>query len=166
MRNETGDARWKAPIEYTDRSIFQAILTSLSRPFQLLFHESMCLGLCVFSAILLGILYLFFGAFPLLFTTCYHFKLWQVGLSFLGIGIGLIIGVLTDPIWIRTRLNLMAKLGEGGNSSAEGEPEFRLPPAIVGSVIAPVGLFIFAWTAYPWIHWTVPILGSCIFAIG
>ena len=47
----------------------------------------MCLNLCLFSAIILGIQYLFFGACELVFRTNHHFELWQIGLSFSGISV-------------------------------------------------------------------------------
>lgn len=56
----------------------------------------MCLNLCLFSAVLLGILYLFFGAFELVFTENHGFNLWQVGLSFLG----LLVGQVSDHVRI------------------------------------------------------------------
>jgi multidrug resistance protein len=58
LRKETSDERWKAPMEKMDKSIRKTITLSLRRPFQLLLLEPMCLNLCLFSAILLGILYL------------------------------------------------------------------------------------------------------------
>lgn len=61
LRKETGDERWQAPIEKMDRSVGRTVLWSCIRPFQLLFFEQMCLNLCLLSAILLGIIYLFFG---------------------------------------------------------------------------------------------------------
>lgn len=61
LRKETGDERWKAPIEIMERSVGRTVLWSCIRPFQLLVLEQMCLNLCLLSAILLGILYLFFG---------------------------------------------------------------------------------------------------------
>lgn len=148
------------------KSVVRTISQSLIRPFKLLIFEPMCLNLCVFSAILLGILYLFFGAFPLIFKTHYGFNLWQVGLTFLGIGVGLIIGVLTDPIWLPIRLFLASKYQKDGDKVAGTEPEYWLPPAIVGSIIVPAGLFIFAWTTYPSVHWIAPIIGSAIFGTG
>ncbi|KAK3047591.1 hypothetical protein LTR09_010975 [Extremus antarcticus] len=54
LRKETGDERWKAPIEIMNRSIAKTVLWSCIRPFQLLFFEQMCLNLCLLSAILLG----------------------------------------------------------------------------------------------------------------
>lgn len=67
LRQETGDDRWKAPIEKMEKSVSKTVIWSCIRPFQLLFFEQMCLNLCLLSAILLGILYLFFGAFALIF---------------------------------------------------------------------------------------------------
>jgi len=61
LRKETGDDRWKAPIEIMNKSVLKTVTWSCIRPFQLLFFEQMCLSLCLLSAVLLGILYLFFG---------------------------------------------------------------------------------------------------------
>lgn len=144
----------------------RAVGQSLLRPFQLLIFEPMCLNLCIFSAILLGILYLFFGAFPLVFTTNHGFNLWQVGLTFLGLSAGLTIGTAMDPVWQRVRGRLTQKLEQETGVEGASEPEFRLPPAIAGSVLVPIGIFMFGWTTYPSVHWIVPIIGSAIFGSG
>ncbi|KAK5163961.1 uncharacterized protein LTR77_010357 [Saxophila tyrrhenica] len=125
LRKETGDERWKAPIEIMDRSVARTVLWSCIRPFQLLFFEQMCLNLCLLSAILLGILYLFFGAFALIFQNNHGFNQWQTGLTFLGIFVGMVIGVSCDPI---TRRNYQRLVRNNGGVS---EPEFRLPPTIL-----------------------------------
>ena len=62
IRKETDDGRYLAPIERMSRSIPMTIAWSCIRPFQLLILEPMVLNLCLLSAVLLGILYLFFGA--------------------------------------------------------------------------------------------------------
>lgn len=98
LRKETDDDRWHAPIEKTKRSIPQAILHSCQRPFILLALEPMCLCLCLYSAVLLGTLYLFFGAFALVFTNNHNFELYQVGMSFLGILIGMVAAILSNPL--------------------------------------------------------------------
>ena len=100
LRLETNNESWKAPIEVMERSISQTILRSIYKPFQLLILEPMCLNLCIFSAILLGVLYLFFGAFNLVFSNNHGFELWQIGLSFLGLLVGLLGGILTDPLYV------------------------------------------------------------------
>lgn len=86
-------------MEFSDKSVMRSIGRSLTRPFQLLIFEPMCLLLCLFSAVLLGILDLFFGAFGLVFGDVYGFNLWQTGLAFLGIFVGMLAASATNPIW-------------------------------------------------------------------
>lgn len=38
--------------------------------------------------------------------------------------------------------------------------------AIVGAPLVTIGLFIFAWTVYPNVHWISAIIGSGIFGAG
>jgi len=141
LRKETGDQRWIAPIERLERSILGTVLWSCIRPFQLLILEPMCLNLCILSALLLGIVYLFFGAFPLVFGNNHGFTISQTGLTFLGILVGMIAAIVSDPLWRKNYVRLVKKreaaVGEKGGS----EPEFRLPPTILGAWIVPVGLF-------------------------
>ena len=90
----------------------QTIMRSCYRPFLLLTLEPMCLCLCVFCAFVLGVLYLFFGAFNIVFTKNHGFNLWQVGLSFLGILIGMLIGIGSDTLYV-----LCAKFSQLPNRS-------------------------------------------------
>jgi MFS family permease len=166
LRRETGDGRWKAPMEKTDKSIPKTIAYSLLRPAQLLILEPMVTNLCLFSALLLGILYLFFGAFPLVFEKNHGFTLSQTGLTFLGIFLGMFFAAATDPLWHKNYSRLIAQREEATGEIGGSEPEYRLPPAIAGALLVPVGLFLFAWTTYRSVHWIVPIIGSAIFGMG
>lgn len=164
-RAETGDDSWKANIEVTEKSILKTVALSLYRPFLLLFLDPMCFSLCLFSAILLGILYLFFGAFPLVFSTVYGFNIWQYGLGFLGILIGMLIAIASDPIWHYLYIHQL-NVHERKYGERASEPEYRLPSSIVGAWFCVVGLFWFGWTIYPSVHWIVPIIGTSFFGIG
>ncbi|KAI4950039.1 hypothetical protein J4E91_004695 [Alternaria rosae] len=166
LRKETGNPEWIAPIEKMDRSIAKTVLWSCIRPFQLLFFEPMCLSLCILSAILLGILYLFFGAFPLVFGNNHGFSISQIGLAFLGLLVGMLAGVSTDPFWRRIYGRLVRQREEQGGEPGGSEPEFRLPSTIVGAWVVPVALFGFGWTTYSSVHWIVPIIFSAVFGLG
>ncbi|KAJ5533270.1 hypothetical protein N7494_009822 [Penicillium frequentans] len=166
LRKETGDDRYIAPIEKLHRSVAQTVLRSMYRPILLLALEPMCLSLCIFSAILLGILYLFFGAFQLIFEHVYGFSLWQRGLCFLGLFVGMIFAILSDPLWRRNYERLERNFLKKIDQSDEFLPEWRLPPAILGGPLVTIGLFIFAWTIYPDVHWIAPIIGSAVFGAG
>ncbi|KAM5386413.1 hypothetical protein ACJZ2D_000376 [Fusarium nematophilum] len=165
LRAESGDERYQAPVEKSSRSIGKAIGLSLLRPFQLLVLEQMCRCLTVYSATLLGILHAFFTTFPLVFRTTYGITLWQCGLAFLGIVIGMCVAALSNPIWTRTRTYLVGRQKQH-TGEAVSQPEYQLPPAILGAVFIPIGLFWFGWTLSPSFHWMIPILGSSVFGCG
>lgn len=173
LRKSTNNpAYYSAPEDaIAPTTISQALITSLYRPFQLLVLEPMCLCLCIYSAIVLGVLYLFFGAFPLVFSTNHHFELWQTGLTFLGLMVGMVIGVFTNPFWHKNYLRLIRNANAkaenvGREKPTRPDPEFRLPPAIVGGALVTLGLFWFGWTTYASVHWIVPIIGSGFFGLG
>ncbi|TWU76708.1 hypothetical protein ED733_002532 [Metarhizium rileyi] len=140
------------------------IKINLSRPWVLLFKEPIVLLTSIYMAIVYGILYLCFAAFPIVFQSPYPdgwgWKPGVGGLSFVGIAIGMIastVGTIFDNgRYARTAAK------HGGQAPAEA----RLPPALVGGVLLPVGLFWFAWTNGTNVHWVVPIIGSSIFAAG
>jgi hypothetical protein len=95
LREEMGNERYhvSADLAPTD-PVLNTVLWSFFRPLQMLVLEPICLNLCLHSAVLLGILYLFFGAFHLVFATNHGFNLWQVSLMFLGIAIRILCAVL------------------------------------------------------------------------
>ena len=56
------------------------------------------------SALLLGILYLTFQAFPIIFGEGHHFQPQFVGLTFIGLGVGMVIGLAIQPLFNRYAL--------------------------------------------------------------
>lgn len=48
----------------------------------------------------------------------------------------------------------------------EGLPEFRVPPMLIASILCPVGLFMYGWSAQAKAHWILPNIGSVIIAVG
>lgn len=93
----------------------------------LLAMEPMCTNLCIYSAILLGIFYLFFGAFQIVFQSVYGFELWQRGLTFLGLLTGMIFAVLSDLCW-RLNYSRLEKTHQATREDSGFYPEWRLPP--------------------------------------
>lgn len=165
-RKETGDERWKAAIEKTNKSFLRTVGYALFRPFEILLFEPMALILDLYSAILLGILYLFFGAFPTVFEGAFNFNLWQTGLTFLGMLVGMLAGAMSSSTWQKVRARLIKKNEKVTGVEGKSEPEFRLPQVMAGSVFVTIGLFWFAWTTFSWVHWILPIIGSGIFGMG
>lgn len=61
----------------------------------------MALLLDLWNALLLGILYLAFQAFPIIFGQGHHFSIQFTGLTFLGVGVGMFLGLASQPFWNR-----------------------------------------------------------------
>ena len=93
----------------------------------------MALSLDVWSALVLGILYLAFQAFPIIFEDVHGFNVQQTGLSFLGIGLGMALALATQPYWNRIFSN------EAKKHNGHPPPEVRLIIAMAGAILAPMG---------------------------
>jgi hypothetical protein len=74
--------------------------------------------------------------------------------------VGMMIGV-GYSIWDNKRYVKSAKAAGGS-----APPESSLVPALPGSVTLPIGMFWFAWTNYPSIHWSDCIIGTAPFGFG
>lgn len=78
----------------------------------------------------------------------------------------MVAAVLSDPLWHKIYLRLVKKQEQETGEEGASEPEFRLPPAVGGAPLVTIGVFWFAWTLYPSIHWIVPIMASAVFGAG
>lgn len=139
----------------------QQVKTTLTRPWVLLFREPIVFLTSIYMAIVYGTLYLLFAAFPIVFQINRGWSPGIGGLAFVGVAIGMMFAV-SYSTYDNRRYARVAEATPGGMAP----PEARLPPAIIGSVLLPVGLFWFAWTNGPEIHWVVPIIASGFFAAG
>ncbi|KAJ7766295.1 major facilitator superfamily domain-containing protein [Mycena maculata] len=160
LREDTGDQAYWAPLDHRDTSLGRSLLLSCYVPFKLLIFDRMALLLDTWNALLLGILYLMFQAFPIIFEDEHHFNVQSTGLAFLGIALGMVIGLATQPFWNR----LLSR--EAANHGGKAPPEALLIMAEAGGVMVPLSLYWFAFSTYPQVHWIVPILASIPFGTG
>lgn len=131
---------------------------------ELLSREPICLLLSIYSAFLLSIIYLFFEAFPLVFRNNHGFSLQFVGLSFIGLGVGEMGGMIISGPIIEFLRNLFLR-GKSRDKELR-KPEYHLIPAMMGALLVPVGMFWFAFTGYASVHWIIPIIASVPFGWG
>ncbi|KAL7424205.1 hypothetical protein Q5752_001791 [Cryptotrichosporon argae] len=160
-RKETGDERWVAPVEKLDRTFVGALQKSIKTPFILLTTQPMVLFLDLWSAMILGILYLSFGGVPYVFRTQHGFTTEQTGLAFLGIGLGQVLAVASQAYFNREYRRVAAASPDG-----KAPPEARLTIGKYGAVLGPLGLLLFGLTSFRTVHWIVPILMTSAFGAG
>jgi len=163
LRKETGNQNLRSLRERQEDAMSISKLTyvvrSTARPFQILLKEPMAFLLCLWCAILLGILYAFFSAFPIIFGSK-GFNEGEVGLSFLGMGLGVILAAIINAtyfngIYVRRAQQLGSK----------PPPEEHLRKAMWAAVIGPISLFWFAWTSQPSVHWAAAEVASIPFGM-
>ena len=124
------------------------------RPFVMLFLEPILTLVTIYMALIYGILYLFFEAYPIAFQ---EQRGWNEGvgaLPFISITIGVLIGA-GIIVWT-SKTRFARKMAKHGRVI----PEERLIPMIVGGFIFPAGMFWFAWTSSPHITWVPQVLAG------
>ena len=103
---------------------------------------------------------------PVIFEQHHGFDLLQNGLAFLGLFVGMLSGIFSDPLFQIYNRRLIRQREEAGGEPGGTEPEMRLPPTVVGVWFVVVGLFGFGWSSYSFVHWIVPIFFSGFFGVG
>jgi len=141
------------------------LTVTLVRPVSMLFTEPIVGFMSLYTAYTFSVLFAFFAAFPYIFEGVYGFSVSQVGLSFLAVGLGVVLSGLTNILCDRIFYQPQHRraISEGRLFAA---PEHRLYCAMLGSIGIPIGLFWVAWTARPGVHWASPIVAAVPFAWG
>jgi multidrug resistance protein len=152
--------RSKIELEKGPVTTAELLRRTLSRPWILLFKEPIVLLSAVYVALVYGTLYLFFAAFPIVFEEIRGWNPGVGGLSFLGIMVGMIIGIICT---IPANLHYTKIQSQHGGYAP---PETRLIMCMPGAIAIPISQFWFAWTNYPSIHWIVCIIGTAPFGFG
>lgn len=136
----------------------ERLQTSLLRPFVLMFCEPIILFMSFFLSFIYSLLYALFFAFPIAFEEIRGWNIGMTGVSFVSIIIGISIAMLCMPF----QEKLYATHCHNAGKSV---PEARLYPMMVGAIVMPISLFIFAFTTYEHhpVHWIGPMVAGVLF---
>ncbi|KAK9416856.1 putative Major facilitator superfamily (MFS) profile domain-containing protein [Seiridium unicorne] len=144
------------------KTIRRFLTVDLLRPIHMLFTEPIVAFICLYVSCIFGTLFMFFSTFFSIFDNTYHFTLVQSGLVFLAIGFGCLLGAvligLCDGLIYRPKARHFPP--------HQIPPENRLYPAMIGSVMLPISLFWFGWTAKSNISPASPITAIVVFGTG
>jgi multidrug resistance protein len=145
---------------------------TLSRPLHMLFTEPIIAAFNAYSAFNFGLLYAFFAAFPYVFSTEYAFTSLSTGLTFLGLGVGVILAAITIFLFSakyykpRVHAAVVHDTPKPPFATSRIAPETRLPLAMLGGPVISIGLFLFGWSAAYRVHWIVPTIAEAFFGYG
>ncbi|KAH6648339.1 major facilitator superfamily domain-containing protein [Truncatella angustata] len=149
----------KPPLSVT---LHKFATVDLFRPIHMMFTEPIVAFVCLYVACIFGTLFMFFGTFFFIFGSTYHYSLIQSGLVFLAIAFGCLIGTMMIGVCDALLYRPKARRFPLHQIPAE----YRLYPAMIGSIMLPISLFWFGWTAQPGINPAVPITAIVLFGAG
>ncbi|KAJ9650176.1 hypothetical protein H2198_010512 [Neophaeococcomyces mojaviensis] len=174
------------PEEMQRKTLGQLFRVTLSRPFRFLATEAIIMFAALYNGYLYGLSFLFNDAFNLVFgMKGYGFDTIGLGLSFLGLVVGITLGPIIN-IWQERYYQKAIRSGspealeeeEEARENAETAvnknsqrdhyrniPEARIQTGKLAAILFPISLFWFGWTSPPQyhIHWIVPILATVMF---
>ncbi|KIY71160.1 MFS general substrate transporter [Cylindrobasidium torrendii FP15055 ss-10] len=148
-RKETGSLRYKARIEDEGVHMKQLIWISVTRPVVLLITEPLVTSFSLWIAFAWGVTYALLESIPLVFQNLHHFNTGQTGSVFITIFIGCVAGYFLNGYQEKLYQHNYALRG----------PEARLYGACFAAISLPVGMFIYAWTSFSFVHWIAPVIG-------
>ncbi|EWZ28442.1 major facilitator superfamily domain-containing protein [Fusarium oxysporum Fo47] len=155
LRKETGNENLR-PAGARSINTSTLILQTITKAITMLFTSTVLFLLSLFNAFAFGLLYLLFTTFPQVFEGQYGFGTGVSGLSYIGVGTGMFIGLFTFGI---TDKMMNAK-------NASPKPETRLVMTMVATPLLAVGLFWYGWSAKEKVHWIVPVIGTAFVGFG
>ncbi|KAF2130673.1 MFS general substrate transporter [Dothidotthia symphoricarpi CBS 119687] len=164
LRKETGDGRYYTQHEraIANRSISSVLSRALSRPLRLLIFHPIIQITSLISAFYYGILYIVLASFAELWTKQYQLSLEMSGLHYIACALGELAGAqFSAPVMDYFYRRMKAKISED-----DVAPEYRILLIFPGALIAPIGLFIYGWTAQYRVHWIAVDIGIFLTTFG
>jgi hypothetical protein len=138
----------------------KVVTDALIRPFQIAAFDPAVLFVHVYTSLVYLTCYSFFEAFPLVYIDIYGFNEGQLGLTFLAIVVGAVLG------YAGYFAHLLLVINPSIMKNGLAPQEERLVPAIYASFLFPMGLFVFGWSARRKVHWIISIIGLGLDAAG
>ncbi|KAI8683389.1 MFS domain-containing protein [Fusarium keratoplasticum] len=159
---ETGNLNLRSKLDtgLSDADLFKRAIV---RPTKLLIFSPICTIFAFYLMIVYGYLYLLFTSVPFIFQGAYGFSASTVGLVYLGLGVGSFVGLFWFSIDSNKQLQKMKALQQ---DHKDVKPEVRLKLLPVGTLLLPVGFFIYGWTTEYETHWMAPIVGLAVIGTG
>jgi MFS family permease len=158
LRASTGNPKLRSKLDagLTPRQLFKY---SIVRPAKMLFRSTICFAISLYIAITYAYLYILFTTFTAVFKGQYGWHGGITGLSFLGLGVGSLIGQFTYIHYGNKVVNKHIARGDF-------RPEHRLYMMCIGGFFIPCGLFIYGWTVQYQTHFMVPLVATGIIGFG
>lgn len=140
-RQETGDQRYRAPMELKHNSLAKHLKNSVCRPFTMFYSELIIILMSLYLTIIYIILFTFMEGYTYVFGETYGISQPLTSICWCGMVIGIVLISLIVPVIYSWTVKEYQKTGTVA-------PETRLWYAMLGGAPAvPISLFWMGWTS-------------------
>ncbi|KAH8100973.1 MFS general substrate transporter [Cristinia sonorae] len=147
-----GQTNARAMSEIHAKTTTQVIQGHVVRPLGMMVREPITQGAALWVALAYGILYFFFEAFPVVFIQQHGIPFQLCGLTFIGIGIGMVSAVAFYPYILRASQKIFIP-GIERRGIQTPIQENNLKAALSAVILMPISLFWFAWSSGHEVYW-------------
>ena len=162
LRHETGNRLLKTAFDLEDDGLSSArkMWTAIMRPAVVFFGSPVLQGVSLFGSMTFTFFYIMSTSLPDILQDIYHLSPTQTGAAFVTFSVGAVISVTfcnvaLDRIYIYLKHH---------SKDGRGQPEFRLPLVIIGSVTLPLVVSGYGWVAQ--VQGPLPVLLLAIVFLG
>ena len=163
LRKETGNTNLRS-IYDKGETPSQHFRRGIVRAAKMLIFSPIVLSISIYMGLMYSYFYLLITTLTSVFENVYHFKSNLVGLAYLGLGAGYLLGQ-----FIFARLSdrmLKRRAAQAKEGKGEMKPEYRLPLAVIGGFSAPIAFFWFGWSTQAKAPWILPVIGPAFLGFG
>ncbi|KAE8137970.1 major facilitator superfamily domain-containing protein [Aspergillus pseudotamarii] len=159
IRKQTGDDRYVAATDLEAPDIKTMLYNSSVKAGKMLITEPVVFAFGLWIAFAWFLAFLFLSVIPITFQEKKGWGEGVSGLPYISLCLGTTIGFALNFLQIRKYNSIVAQNGVAA-------PEARLYGALFGAVWLPVGLFIYSFTQYAFLHWIGPFIALVLITIG
>ncbi|GAA6010737.1 hypothetical protein JCM10207_005818 [Rhodosporidiobolus poonsookiae] len=159
LRRLTGSAVYRSQGELDSQHLSAADIArqALAIPFKISLLDPSILFCHCYLSFCYGIFFTYFEAYPIVYTVIHPFSSLGQAATYVCVCVGC---VLAYSLYIPYQLLYISP----HTRDRLLIPEHYLHPALFSCVGTAAGLWIFAWTSQPSLHWILPLIGTGLFA--
>ncbi|GAD92376.1 hypothetical protein PVAR5_0967 [Paecilomyces variotii No. 5] len=160
LREQTGDDNYMAESELEAPTLKHALHNSSIKAVHMLITEGAVFAFGLWIGFAWFVTFLFLSVIPITFSEKRGWDEGISGLPYISLCIGTTIGFAANFIQIRKYKAIST------SPDHHAVPESRLYGAMFGAIWLPIGLFIYSFTQYGYLHWSGPVIALTPIAIG
>ncbi|KAJ4418722.1 hypothetical protein N0V82_005395 [Gnomoniopsis sp. IMI 355080] len=160
LRKATGDERYVAEGDIYTPDLKSMLKASSVKAIKMLFTEPVVMAFGLWIAFCWAVTFLFLSVITITFADKRGWSEGIAGLPYIALALGTTLAWGAHHFQMRRYDRLTAE------PNTVVYPEARLYGAMFGAIWLPIGLFIYSFTQYEFVHWIGPCIGLVLIAFG